>query len=108
MPFIASSVALGGVFSPRIDFGGGLELFLRDGVGVTSRDVLLSGDVNTSELRLELVGVIGGRSGERSGVLSSMARMSLTVLFCRLCRRRCAAPLMRDRSGLLSGMGLTV
>jgi hypothetical protein len=88
---IASSVADGGVFSPRIDFGGKRLLFLRDGVslrnslllgvGVTSLEVDLSGELYLSG-DLLATGVVGVRSGDCCGVGSSIARMSLTALFC--------------------------
>jgi hypothetical protein len=117
---IANRVAEGGVFSPRMDLGGGRLLFLRlgvslsrsrlAGVGVASLEVDGAGEPNLSvDLPVLLVaGVLGCLSGDLSGVLSSIARMSLTVLFCSDCRRLWAAPLINDRSGERSGIGFMV
>jgi hypothetical protein len=77
----ANMVADGGVFSPKIAFGAGLDVGRKlgvelsksreDGVGVAARDVVLSGEENRLSLsnsRL-VIGVIvpdRPRSGERS------------------------------------------
>lgn len=122
----ASIVADGGVFSPRIAFGPervvgrsdgvSLKKSLVDGVGVPTRVGEFSGELIRSFSRLKAGGVPGirpaGRSGERSGDLvfdpSRKLLRSLTFVDCNDCIRLCAAPFIKDRSGDLGGIGLTV